>query len=183
MHVDAGRGLADLADQQARRTKRRIVTLAPEQPQPAAQRREIAEQGAAGADLAAVEARAMHAPRLNIHGLVVDARGIAQHVDEQIVAANLAEELLVVAGLSVAARGPVAEAASRETAGEINARWVTRRDSRRARLAAMAPPNEKPAKRSAPSPGNMSVTARYIRSRYSGPVVSRGTDGESPYDR
>ena len=46
----------------------------------------------------------------------------------------------------------------------------------------MAPPNEKPAKRSGASPGNIATTSSCTSSRYAGPVVSRATDAESPYE-
>src|SRR5437879_3565540 len=46
----------------------------------------------------------------------------------------------------------------------------------------MAPPKENPAKRSGASPGSISRKRRCTRSRYSLPVVSRGTEADAPYD-
>ncbi len=47
-------------------------------------------------------------------------------------------------------------------------------------LAAIAAPNEKPANRSGAAPGSASSSRSWTRSRYCGPVVSRGTGAESP---
>ena len=47
-------------------------------------------------------------------------------------------------------------------------------------LAPIAAPNEKPAIRSGASPGSASRSSDSTRSRYCGPVVSRGTAAESP---
>ena len=46
-------------------------------------------------------------------------------------------------------------------------------------LAAIAAPNEKPAKRSSAAPGNASRRSSWTRSRYCGPVVSRGTGADT----
>src|SRR5207245_5930843 len=73
------------------------------------------------AHLAAVEAGATDILDLDVHGLLAHARGIAQHVDEQVVAADLAESRLVVARLLVALRRPVAEAPRGEAAGRDQA--------------------------------------------------------------
>src|SRR5207245_11515925 len=71
--------------------------------------------------LAAVEAGASDVFYLDVHGLLAHARGIAQHVDEQVVAADLAESRLVVARLLVALRRPVAEPPRGEAAGRDQA--------------------------------------------------------------
>src|SRR5512144_2076535 len=120
MQVEAGDGGLDLADQQARGPERGVVALAPQQADPpSAPRhlREIAEQRAAAADFSTIEARSSHAVHLDVDRLLGDARRIAQHVDQQVVAADLAEEPLVAARLSVAADGPLPELAHREAAG------------------------------------------------------------------
>src|SRR5437870_2039349 len=113
MEIEVGHGGADLADQHIRWTKRRVVALAPEQSNPTAGRtpltlrhevREIVEQRPAATDLATVEPRVPHAVRLDVDRLLGDARRIAEHVDQQVVAADLAEQRIVVAGLSVASR-------------------------------------------------------------------------------
>src|SRR5262245_55272955 len=87
MHVERADRRADLADQQVGRTERGVVLLAPEQADAAVELREIAQQRAAAAHLAAVEARAADAVRLDVERLVGDAGRIAEHVDEQVVAA------------------------------------------------------------------------------------------------
>src|SRR5215470_6028830 len=106
--------LPDLADQEVRGTERGIVALAPEEAEPAAERAEIAQQRAAAADLAAIEAAFSDAVDLDVERLLGDARRVAQHIDQQVVAADLAEELVVVARFPVAARRAVAEAARGE---------------------------------------------------------------------
>src|SRR5256885_17150381 len=82
--------------------KRGIVALAPEEPDSTAELSEVAEERPAGADLAAVEAGATNAAGLDVHGLLGDARRILEHVDEQVVAADLAEARLVLTPLLVA---------------------------------------------------------------------------------
>src|SRR2546421_8177507 len=121
VHVERADGLADLADQETGGAERGIVALAPEQADATLQSREVAEERPAGADLAAVEAGATHTGGLDVHGLLGDARRVAQHVDEQVVATDLAEQRLVVAGLLVAADRPLAEAARRKAAGRDEA--------------------------------------------------------------
>src|SRR5437762_10664451 len=117
VHVEHADGLANLADQKLGRAEGGIVALAPEQADATLQSSEVAEERPAGADLAAVEAGATHTAGLDVHGLLGDARRVAQHVDEQVVAADLAEQRLVVARLLVASRRSLAEAARRETRG------------------------------------------------------------------
>src|SRR3989442_8138976 len=97
--------------------KRGIVPLAPQQPDPTPESGEVAEERPAGADLAAVEAGSTNAAGLDVHGLLGDARRILEHVDEQVVAADLAEQGLLVARLLVAPGRALAEAAQRKTAG------------------------------------------------------------------
>src|SRR5438445_9097197 len=121
VHVEYADGLADLADQELGGAEGRIVALAPEQADATPESREVAEERPAGADLAAVEAGATDTGGLDVHRLLGDARRVAQHVDEQVVAADLAEQRLVVAGLLVAADRPLAEAARRKAAGRDEA--------------------------------------------------------------
>src|SRR5215475_2306537 len=101
VQVERAHGRADLADEERRGTERRVVPLTPQHAQLAPEVREIAEQRAAAADLAAVEARAADAVHLDIHRLLADAGRIAQHVHEQVVPADLAEERGIVAGFAV----------------------------------------------------------------------------------
>src|SRR3989442_230848 len=124
MEIEIGPGGADLADQHIRGTKRRVIALAPEQPDPTADRSpltlrhevcEVVEERPAAADLATVEPRVPHAVRLDVDRLLGDARRIAEHVDQQVVAADLAEQRIVVAGLSVASRRSLGIAAWRES--------------------------------------------------------------------
>src|ERR1700687_1442486 len=113
------RGL-DLADQQLRGPERRVVVLAPPQadlPAPASDLGQVAEQGTAGADLATVEAGSPHALHLDIERLLGHARLFAQHVHQQVVAADLAEEPIVAARLLVAADRPLPELARGNPAG------------------------------------------------------------------
>src|SRR3989454_6290287 len=117
VHVERADGLADLADQSTGGPKRGIVALAPEEPDSTAELSEVAEERPAGADLAAVEAGATNAAGLDVHGLLGDARRILEHVDEQVVAADLAEARLVVTRLLVAPDRALAEAAQRKAAG------------------------------------------------------------------
>src|SRR5439155_151231 len=86
VHVEHADGAANLADQELGGAECGIVALAPEQADATAESREVAEERPAGADLAAVEAGATHTAGLDVHGLLGDARGGAQHVDEQVVA-------------------------------------------------------------------------------------------------
>src|SRR5207248_9769891 len=92
------------------RPEGRVVARAPQHPEATAQRGEITEERAAGAHLAAVEARVADALGLDVERLLGDAGRVAQHVDEQVVAADLAKFLLVAAGLPVAADRALAEA-------------------------------------------------------------------------
>src|SRR5690242_8619538 len=120
VQIEGGHRGLDLADQHARGPERGVVALAPQQADPpAAPRhlREIAEQRAAAADFSTIEARSSHAVHLDVDRLLGDARRIAQHVDQQVVAADLAEAPLVAARLLVAADGSLPELAHRETAG------------------------------------------------------------------
>src|SRR3984893_14111052 len=114
MEIEVADHAADLSDEDIGGAKRGIVPHAPQQPHAGLEAREIVQEGPASADLSAVEARVAHAVRLDVHGLLGHAGGIAQHVDEKVVAADLPEEPLVVARLAVAARGPLAERARRE---------------------------------------------------------------------
>src|SRR6516164_1554411 len=91
--------------------------MAPQRADPARELGEIAQERTAGADFAAVEARATHAVGLNVDRLFCDAGRVAQHVHEQVVATDLAEEALVVPGFLVAPDRPLAEAARGEAAG------------------------------------------------------------------
>src|SRR5947209_8603830 len=102
-------GRADFADQQIGGAEVRIVSRTPEEAELARQRGEVAEERAARADLAAVEARVADALDLDVDGLLGDARGIAQHVDAEVVAADLAKALLVVARVLVAPDRALAE--------------------------------------------------------------------------
>src|SRR2546425_3414276 len=97
--------------------KRGIVALAPQQPDPTAELSEVAEERPAGADLAAVEAGATNAAGLDVHGLLGDARRILEHVDEQVVAADLAEARPLATRLLVAPEPALARAAQRKAAG------------------------------------------------------------------
>src|SRR6266581_3131486 len=117
MEIEMADHAADLSDEEIGGTKRRIVPHAPQQAHAAIEAREIVQEGPASADLPAVEARVAYAVRLDVHGLLGDAGGIAQHVDEEVVAADLPEKLLIIARLAVAARGPLAEGARREARG------------------------------------------------------------------
>src|SRR5262245_31786497 len=124
VQIQRTHGRADLADEERRGAERRVVPLAPEHAQLASQLREIAEQRAAAADLAAVEARAADVVDLDVECLLADAGRIAQHVDQQVVTADLAEEGGIVAGLTIAADRPLAKAARGEAArrdqGEVS---------------------------------------------------------------
>src|SRR5919106_3001030 len=115
--VERADGSADLADQQVGGSERRIVALAPEQPNPTAELSEVAQERTAAAHLAAVEAGSSDARGLDVYRLLADARRVAEHVDEQVVTADLAEALLVVPGVPVAAGRPLAEASRGEAAG------------------------------------------------------------------
>ena len=93
-----------------------MVAHAPQKSDPAtgftpAELGEIAQQRAAAAHLAAVEAGAPDALGLDVHRLFGHARRIAEHVDEQVVTADLAEQLLVVARIAIAPGRTLAEAA------------------------------------------------------------------------
>src|SRR2546425_6289411 len=111
MEIEIADHAADLSDEEIGGAKRRIVPHAPQQAHAAIEAREIVQEGPASADLPAVEARVAHAVRLDVHGLLGHARGIAQHVDEKVVAADLPEEPLIVVRLAGAARGALAEGA------------------------------------------------------------------------
>src|SRR3989441_3803113 len=111
VHVERSDGRADLADQEIRRPEGRVVALAPEQPEPTGEPGQVAQERPAAAHLAAVEARSTNTVGLEVYGLLGDAGRIAEHVDEQVVAADLAEELLVVPRLLVAPGRTLAEAA------------------------------------------------------------------------
>src|SRR6266498_5452573 len=115
VQVEGADGPADLADQEVGGSELRVVALAPEETYLAGELREVAEQGAAGAHLAAVEAGAPDAISLDVEGVLRDARGIAQHIDEQVVAADLPEERLVVSRFPVTPRGPLPEGPRRES--------------------------------------------------------------------
>src|SRR5207244_8029451 len=117
VQVERADGGANLADQELGGPERRVVALAPEQPHPAGERGEVAQQRSPTAHLAAVEAGAADVLDLDVHGLLAHARGIAQHVDEQVVAADLAESRLVVARLLVDLSRPVDEAPRGVAAG------------------------------------------------------------------
>src|SRR6266403_3247465 len=121
VNVEHADGVADLADQELGGAECGIVALAPEQADATPESREVAEERPAGADLAAVEAGTTHTAGLDVHGLLGNARRVAQHVDEQVVATDLAEQRLVVARLLVAADRPLAEAAPRKAAGRDEA--------------------------------------------------------------
>src|SRR6266536_2632526 len=69
VEVEGADGLPDLADQEVRGTERRIVALAPEEPDPAAQHAEVAQQRAAAADFAAIEAALSDAVDLDVERL------------------------------------------------------------------------------------------------------------------
>src|SRR3989442_3577346 len=97
--------------------KRGIVPLAPQQPDPTPESGEVAEERPAGADLAAVEAGSTNAAGLDVHGLLGDARRILEHVDEQVVAADVAEQGLGVARLLVSPERALAAAPQRKAAG------------------------------------------------------------------
>src|SRR3989442_538190 len=131
--VEGSDGRADLADQEIRRPEGRVVALAPEQPEPTGEPGQVAQERPAAAHLAAVEARSTNTVGLEVYGLLGDAGRIAEHVDEQVVAADLAEELLVVPGLLVAPGRTLAEAAGGEAAG---------RDQTQVRHSGGEPPGE-----------------------------------------
>src|SRR5262245_59770853 len=117
MHVQRADRVADLADEQIGRTERRVVSLAPQQANATGEMGEIVEQRPPAAHLAAVESRPAHQVDLDVERLLSDARLVAQHVHEQVVAADLAKQLRVVTGCPVALRGAIAEATCREAAG------------------------------------------------------------------
>src|SRR5688572_30342822 len=117
MQIERADGLADLADQQAGGAERGVVALAPQQPDSTGEVGEVGQEGAAAAYLAAVEAGTTDPLGLDVHRLLGDAGRVAEHVDEQVVAADLAEQALVVPGLLVATDRPLAEATRREAAG------------------------------------------------------------------
>src|SRR5713101_2709092 len=94
VHVERAHGLADLANQQICGPERGIVALTPEQPDPTAELREVAQERPAAAHLAAVEAGPADARGLDVHRVLGDAILLAKHVDEQVVAADLPEERL-----------------------------------------------------------------------------------------
>src|SRR5947209_3897502 len=130
VHVERANGRADLADEQVRGPKRGIVALTPEQPDPTGgsgchatfpEVGQVVQERSAAADLPAVEAGATDAGGLNVQRVLGDAGRIAEHVDEQVVAADLAEEPLVVAGLPVAPGRPVPKAARGEATGRDQA--------------------------------------------------------------
>src|SRR6202011_2983755 len=109
-----------LADQQARGPERGGVALAPQQadlPAPTRDLGEIAQERPAAADLPAIEARSPPALHLDVEGLLAHARRIAQHVHQQVVVADLAEEPVVAARLLVALDRPLAELPRGESAG------------------------------------------------------------------
>src|SRR4029077_1798595 len=102
----------DLADQQLGRPERGVVVLAPQQadlPAPPRDLGQVAEQGAAGADLPAVEAGSAYALDLDVERLLGHAGLVAQHVHQQVVAADLAEEAVVAARFLVALDRPLPE--------------------------------------------------------------------------
>src|SRR5262249_31386705 len=114
VHIERAYGFADLADQELSRPELGIVPLAPEKADPAraaAQLSEVAEERAAAAHLAAVAAGPADALDLDVERLLADASGIAEHVYEQVVPADLTEEPLVAPGFLVAPGRPVPEAA------------------------------------------------------------------------
>src|SRR5262245_20658687 len=111
MQVERAHRAPDLADQQARRAERGVVALTPQQPDPTGQPGQVAEQRPAPAHLAAVEAGAPDALRLDVDRLLGDARRVAQHVDEQIVTTDLPEARVGVARRPVASCGPLSETA------------------------------------------------------------------------
>src|SRR3989442_1156022 len=90
--VERADGGANLADQEIGGAERGVVPLAPQEPDPAGELGEIAQERAAAAHLAAVEARAADAVGLDVDGLFGDVGRIAEHVHEQVVAADLAEK-------------------------------------------------------------------------------------------
>ena len=92
VQVEVAHGPADLADQEPSRAKGRVVSLAPEQADLALEMCEIVQQRAAAAHLTTVEARAADVVDLDVQRVLVDAGLIAEHVDEQVVATNLAEQ-------------------------------------------------------------------------------------------
>src|SRR5713226_3567896 len=98
-----------------------MVPHAPQHAKAALQAREIVEERSAPADLSAIEAGVTDGVRLDVDGVVGDARRVAQHVDEEVVAANLPEEPLIVARLAVAARGSLGKGARRESGGRDEA--------------------------------------------------------------
>src|SRR5438105_3119785 len=111
VHVERADRLTDLADQEIGGPERGVVLLTPEQSNAAGELCEVAEERPAAAHLAAVEAGTPDAVRLDVERVLGDARRIAQHVDEQVVTADLTEERFVVTGVLVASRRPLAEAA------------------------------------------------------------------------
>src|SRR5881409_4449522 len=117
MDVERADGRADLADQEIRGPERGVVALAPEHTDSAFELGEVAEQRAAAAHLAAVEARATDAVGLDVDGLFGDAGRVAEHVDQQVVAADLGGRRIISPGLLVTPDGPVAEPAGGEAAG------------------------------------------------------------------
>src|SRR5437879_10471281 len=121
MDVERADGRADLADQEIRGPERGVVALAPEHTDSAFELGEVAEQRAAAAHLAAVEARATDAVGLDVDRLLGDAGRVAEHVHEQVVAADLAEEPLVVPGLLVAPDRPVGEPTGGKATGRDQA--------------------------------------------------------------
>src|SRR5713226_917448 len=121
MHVERADGLADLADQQVGGPERGIVALTPEQPDPTGELSEVAQERPAAAHLAAVEAGSANTVGLDVHRVLADAIFLAEHVDEQVVTADLAEEPLIVPCLSVAPGRPVAKASRGEAGGRDQA--------------------------------------------------------------
>src|SRR6266542_6827833 len=115
VQVEGADGLADLPDEELGGSELRVVALAPEETDLARERGQVAEQGAPAAHLAAVEAGAPDTIGLDVQSVLRDARGVAQHIDEQVVAADLPEERLVVSRLPVAPGGPLPERSRRES--------------------------------------------------------------------
>jgi len=146
----------------------------PEQADATPESSEVAKERPAGADLAAVEAGATDTGGLDVHGLLGDARRVAQHVDEQGLWRRSRGTASRRRRLLVAADRPLAEAARREARGRDEAQVRHTRPRRTARFAAMAPPNEKRRSAAAPRQGTSRRRARCTEVEITAGRSSRG---------
>src|SRR5262245_54393702 len=109
--------LPNLPEQEVGGPERGIVALAPQHPDPATELTQIVQERSPAAHLAAVESGVAYTVGLDVHRFLGGTRGIAEHVDQEVVAADLAEERVVPLGALVAPGRPVAEASGGEARG------------------------------------------------------------------